>query len=387
MKSLFGYLFCIAIAVTMAVMIDGTGGVLIAVILVLALIMSVLVTKRLGKKLTLSIDCKHKLLAKEDIVEVKIKVEKHSRLPSPIIEIRLESSKQLSPVAEAGIRFSMLPNRSVQTVTIRYRADFSGQSYIRVAGFDSVDFLGLSRSAIPLDEDKTRLDLKIMPNVPDTGTQLEVIRTATDNLGFDDSEDETSETAMGSTGTPGYEHRAYSPGDPLKKINWKLSSKRGIYMVRLDEKLSVTSQVFTLDLPELSDMEQYSCKKADVVIEGALAMLSMLAMQGLETDFYYYLDSKWQMMQIKSLGDVYLLAEALAGMKPYSGAERIPAEVLKTGITICFTAVDESDLSNARDLFSSYANVTFVVGANSGFNSTYGDIWTCSEDFEFKHLN
>ena len=383
MKSLIGYLFCIAVAVVMAVMIDGTGGVLIAVILLTALIASLLLTKRLSRKLTVSIDCKHKLLAKGDIVEVLIKVEKHSRLPSPVIEIRLESGAQLAAKAESGIRFSMLPNRQAQTVKLEFKANYSGRSYIKVAAFEAVDFLGLSRSSIPVEEEAGFIGLRIMPNVPDTGTQMDVIRTATDNVGFDDSEDETSETAMGSSGTPGYEHRAYSPGDPLKKINWKLSSKRGIYMVRLDEKLSVTSQVFVLDLPE--GVENYSCRRADVIIEGALAMLSMLAQQGLETDFYYYIE-KWNMLSVKSLGDVYLLAEALSDMVPYSQTDRLPDEALRTGMNICFTVISSSDVKMAEELFS-YKNVTVVADVSAGFTAGAGDIWTCSEDFEFKHLN
>ena len=383
MKSLIGYLFCIAVAVVMAVMIDGTGGVLIAVILLTALIASLLLTKRLSRKLTVSIDCKHKLLAKGDIVEVLIKVEKHSRLPSPVIEIRLESGAQLAAKAESGIRFSMLPNRQAQTVKLEFKANYSGRSYIKVAAFEAVDFLGLSRSSIPVEEEAGFIGLRIMPNVPDTGTQMDVIRTATDNVGFDDSEEETSETAMGSTGTPGYEHRAYSPGDPLKKINWKLSSKRGIYMVRLDEKLSVTSQVFVLDLPE--GVENYSCRRADVIIEGALAMLSMLAQQGLETDFYYYIE-KWNMLSVKSLGDVYLLAEALSDMVPYSQTDRLPDEALRTGMNICFTVISSSDVKLAEELFS-YKNVTVVADVSAGFTAGAGDIWTCSEDFEFKHLN
>ena len=382
MKSLFGYLFCIAVAVVMAVMIDGTGGVLIAVILVLALGLSLLVTKGLSRKLSVSIDCKHKLLAKDDIVEVLIKVEKRSRLPSPMIEIRLESGPQLVAVAESGIRFSMLPNRPAETVKLSFRAKYSGRSYIRVAAFEAVDFLGLARSAVPTEEEACTIGLKIMPNVPDTGTQLEVIRTATDNIGFDDSEDETSETAMGSTGTPGYEHRNYFPGDPLKKINWKLSSKRNIYIVRLDEKLSVTSQVFVLDLPK--DVQDYSCQRADCIIEGALAMLSMLSQQGLETDFYYYI-GKWNMLSVKSPGDVYLLAEALSDMVPYSMTDRLPDEALRTGMNICFTVISSSDTKLAEELLA-YRNVTLVVDVNSGFSASAGDIWTCSPDFEFKHL-
>ena len=385
MKSLFGYLFCIAIAVLMAVMIDGTGGVLIALILILALGLSMFVRYYLRNKLTVSIDCTHKLLSKGDTVDVNVKVLKHTRFPSPIIEIVLEGSEQLSAVKESGVRFSMLPNRQAQSTVISFRAVHSGLSYIKVRSFHITDFLGIAHnSEIALDQ-SSEIVLKIMPDVHDTGTQMDVIRTATDNIGFDDSEEETSETALASTGMPGYEHRNYSPGDPLKKINWKLSSKRGIYMVRLDEKLSVTSQVFILDVPRPGMIPAGFCEKADLIVEGALAMMSMLTMQGLETDFYYYIRG-WHCMSIKTQGDVYLLAEQLAGFEPYESQERLPAEALKSGIAVCFTTAENDGSKLAEQLFS-YHNVTFVVGENSGFTSSRGDFWTCSKDFEFKHLN
>lgn len=385
MKNFFGYLFCIGIAVLMAVMIDGKGGILISCILIIALALSIFLKYYLSRKISVSMDCKHKLLSKGDIVEVKIRVDKHTRFPSPLLEFELESSPQLIPVEEKAIRFAIAPNHDHKTITVRFKAFYSGLSYIKLKRFDLFDFLGLFNHTVKTENEILPLELKIMPNVPDTGTQIEVIRVASDNTSFDDSDEETSDTAIGSTGTPGYEHRVYNPGDPLKKINWKMSSKRGIYMVRLDEKLSVTSQVFVLDMPVPENDEVFNCRKADNIIEGALAMLSMLVQQGLETDFHYYL-GKWCVMSVKTLGDVYLLAEELAGLVPYDCLDRFPDEVLRSSTNICFTTISISDAKLTAELFS-YRNITVITDLNSGFNAQMGDIWTCSEDFEFKHLN
>jgi len=386
MKSLFGYIFCIAVAILMAVMIDGRGGVLIALTLIIGLLVSVIYQKWFTKKVSLEISTKHNLLAKGDIIEVKLTLTKLSRLPSPIFETDLKCSGQISAIDGTGRRFSLTPGQRTRTVTIELKADYSGKAFIELERFEIVDFLGFTHFIVPFDREKLRLDLKIMPKVPDTGTQLEVIRTVTDNIGFDDSEDETSETAMGSTGTPGYDHRNYVPGDPLKKINWKLSSKRGIYMVRLDERLAVTSQVFILDLPMLSDMSQYSYKRADIIIEGALAMLSMLSQQGLETDMYFFTEGSWHCFPVKALGDVYSLAELLADNQPYISEHRIPPEALKHGTALCFTSIRAEDQALSAEL-SSFGGLVFIVSQDSGFRAGSGDIWTCSEEFEFKHLN
>lgn len=385
MKSLFGYLFCIGIAVLMAVMIDGKGGVLIAVILMTALIVSTFLKYYLRRKMTVSIECKHSLFSKGDRIDVKVRVDKHTRFPSPLLELELEASDQLLPIGETGARFAIAPNRDHKTITISFKAAYSGLSEIRLKRFELFDFLGLFNNSLVGSTEVAPIVFGIMPNVPDTGTQIDVIRTAADNTGFDDSDDETSETALGSTGMPGYEHRAYIPGDPLKKINWKMSSKRNIYMVRLDEKLSVTSQIFILDTPEPAERSVVSSHRRDIIIEGMLAMLSMLAMQGFETEVYYYLGG-WQQAPIKAAGDVYLLAEKLAGLSSSDASERLPHDALKKGFALCFTDISEADTTLVSDLFS-VPGLAFVVYDGSGIDTSRGDVWTCSDDYEFKHRN
>lgn len=53
-------------------------------------------------------------------------------------------------------------------------------------------------------------------------------------LPAEDDETEGSNSMM-SGGLPGYEHREYAAGDSPKRVNYKLSAKRGKLMVRLDE--------------------------------------------------------------------------------------------------------------------------------------------------------
>lgn len=53
--------------------------------------------------------------------------------------------------------------------------------------------------------------------------------------------DEEAEEGTISGGAPGYEHRSYEPGDPLNRINYKLSAKKRALMVRRDENTSAQS--------------------------------------------------------------------------------------------------------------------------------------------------
>ena len=45
-----------------------------------------------------------------------------------------------------------------------------------------------------------------VPNIPDTGSQTELLKATSENASFDDNESESDENALGLTGVPGYEH-------------------------------------------------------------------------------------------------------------------------------------------------------------------------------------
>lgn len=104
-------------------------------------------------------------------------------------------------------------------------------------------------------------------------------------------------------------------------------------MVRLDEKLTVTSQVFVLDIPKFENVTAQDHRNFDIVTEGCLAMLSMLVSQGMESDVYYYKD-KWNHVNIKNMCGLLELQEKLSGFSPVTPPERVPAEALKSGAAV-----------------------------------------------------
>lgn len=55
-----------------------------------------------------------------------------------------------------------------------------------------------------------------------------------------DDDEENGQSAV-SGGMPGFEHREYVPGDPLRRINYKLSAKKHTLLVRRDENTAAES--------------------------------------------------------------------------------------------------------------------------------------------------
>lgn len=384
MKNFIGFIFCILIAVFMAVMIDGSGGIMIAVILIAALVISQIIMLVMRGRIEAEVICSQQLLAKGESLSVRVKLKKHTILPTPFIEVEVASTPQLAAADKTVYRLAVASRDNYENIDIPFTAKHCGMSSVEIKRIELIDYLGLTRYRIDLPQSNMTYQVRVMPDVRDTGTQAEILKTTSDNAAFDDSEEETSETAVGSTGTPGYEHRVYVPGDPIKKINWKLSSKRDIYMIRLDEKLAVSSQTFVLDCPKFDDMSELSYIDLDIIVEGCLAMLSMLVRQGLECEFYYYV-GKWQSIDVKSMADVLELQQQLSYLVPITPSNRLPQEALKKGGAVCFTTADVAHESLLAQLFE-YPDIMLVTHENSGLTAANGNIWTCSSDLEFERI-
>lgn len=68
----------------------------------------------------------------------------------------------------------------------------------------------------------------------------------------EEPENSTDDASVTFSGFPGYEHREYVPGDPIKRINYKLSARMGRLQVRLDEQQAVAGISLML-APRLPD--------------------------------------------------------------------------------------------------------------------------------------
>ena len=89
--------------------------------------------------------------------------------------------------------------------------------------------------------------------------------------------------------SPGYEHREYVEGDPLKRVNWKLSSKKNKLMVRLDEAASSVQPLIVLDLYRKTGASaEYAVITEEKIIRSVFGLVTLLVKQGIACDFAYY---------------------------------------------------------------------------------------------------
>lgn len=383
LKSLLGYIGCICITVAVAYYIDGTAGIILTTALILALVISLALTLAVKPFLRADISADRDLLVKGDALVLSVKLSKRIILPAPVIEIEADCSAHLK-LTESRVYKGSVAGKETTEIKIPFSAVHSGAAEVRITRLALTDFLGVFSFKLPLPHESAAVKISIYPNIPDTGVQTDFLKTASMFSSSDDDEEESGETAIGSTGTPGYDHRRYYPGDPIKKINWKLSSKRDIYMVRLDEKIYAAGQMFFLDCPVYEENE-YILSVRDNVIEGALAMFAMLVRDGKEASFFRRQDGLWLRTDIRTMPDVYRLQEQLAGFSPCAADRLIPPEITDAGKTpICFTAAVASDPSTAAAIVSQSSDSLIISAEIAGLQNISPNLWTVSAEFEFK---
>ncbi|MCD8096116.1 MAG: DUF58 domain-containing protein [Ruminococcus sp.] len=381
-KNVLGYLGCICIAAAVGYYIDGTVGIILTIALSIAFVLSLAVTLVVKGFISVEISTDKTLLVKGEHITLSVMLSKKIPIPAPIIEIEADCSKQLAP--DNGTFFAVsLAGTERNVVKIPFTANYSGAATVRISSLMISDYLGIFRFKMKMNQSLEE-KISIYPDIPDVVVQTDFLKTASQFSDNDDDEEETDETAIGATGMPGYNHRQYEPGDPIKRINWKLSSKRDIYMVRLDEKVCGAGQMFFLDCTKTEETEN-ALKIKDNVIEATLAMFTMLIREGREATFFYYKDNMWLKAEIHNMGDVYALQEEFSDFEPSEPASVIPPEIISSMKTpICFSTASAEYPQSAVDAVSAYPDLLMLSSEMAGLQNICPNLWTVSEDFEFK---
>lgn len=382
-RALTSYIGCIVITLGVMYFLDGTAGIILTYALACAFIVSLVMTLVVFKSISVSIDADKTLLAKDETFTCIVRLSKSLIMPAPIIEIKANCTEHLS-LTGGDLFKGSLAGREVNAVKIPVKAKHSGSALITIEKITLTDFLGIFSFDLPVKEADRTMKISVYPDIPDAAVQTDFLKTTTKFQSNDDEEEESDENSIIPTGMPGYDHRQYFPGDPIKRINWKLSSKRDIYMIRLDEQICGAGQMFFLDCPPDEETDHILSVR-DTVIEGALTMFMMLVREGREATFFYCRDGLWLSEEIHNMGDVYRIQEQLSDYSPCEPPSLIPSEIGAAGKTpICFTAATENNTGSAVQIANQAPNGLLICAEKSGMRLIGSNFWTISQEFEFR---
>lgn len=265
--------------------IEGEMGVVLIAFLIVPPLISFLLALSARKRITVSI-FSDAYVKKGNELEVTVTVEKKGKLPIAVAEIRPKASEVFEK-QEKKYRLSLLMEGKTE-FTYKIKAMTGGNGEISIGDFYSCDFLGFIRFRIRTDLPEP-ISVGVIPEIPDVKSSSQLFRQIADSvLTSDDDDENDTELLFSSNSMPGYEHREYIQGDPLKRINWKLSSKKRRLMVRLDEAVSMVRPLVVLDLYRSSGADpEKAVLKEEKLICAVIGLVKALVKQGIVCNFVY----------------------------------------------------------------------------------------------------
>ncbi|MCM1506348.1 MAG: DUF58 domain-containing protein [Ruminococcus flavefaciens] len=266
--------------------IDGEMGIILLSFLVFAPLLSLVLAVYGRNRIKVSFDCDG-YVKKGSKLAVTVTVEKDGGLPFAFVDIKPEFSAVFGKSTKT-YRLSML-NEHRKDFTFTAEAVTGGNGEISIDSVYSCGFLGFIRlkSKLPLPQPK---NVGVIPEIPEIKASSQLFRSIADVVMTSDDEEENDTAMMFSANTTaGYEHREYVMGDPLKRINWKLSTKKSKLMVRLDEAVSSVQPSVLLDLfRSSSDTPENAVIGEEKLLVSVFGLLALMAKQGIACAFTYY---------------------------------------------------------------------------------------------------
>ena len=382
-RSFLSYVGCILMSLAIMYYLNGTFGILLMVSLGCALAISAGITLVVMPFINIDISIDKNSASKGDTLNCIVTAKNKVIIPAPIIEIYISCDERLS--IEKNICRMSLAGNEPNTAEINLKANYSGCAGINISHAYISDYLGIFRFRLKKAVLNKTLKISVYPNIPDVPIQTDFLKSSVIfSVDDNDDEDESNERSLLQTGIPGYDHREYHPGDPLKRINWKISSKRDIYMLRLDELPVTKGQVFFLDMPG-TDEDGFNLSVRDNVIEAMLAVFNMLINEGLETTFYLSENGSWNKYIIKTGLDVEAVQQRLAFYEPSEMKDSFPHEITGMNKTIfCFTTATGKSPDSAENIVSQIPGVIMIYYRYAKLPKITTEMWAVSKDFELQ---
>lgn len=396
-KAVLHYLTAILFAVIFALFCSGRVGWFLVLMLLLAPVMSVLYSLPFAHGIEVEVSGSEDLLTKGECCRLSVRIRNKYCLPTPPVKVEFFGCPGLV-CSQETMYLSVLPFQTAWCEAV-YTAKLAGSSSIGVKKLSVQDLTNLFCFAVSkkvFAGESRRVG--VLPEVAEIPSDAEYLRVLSQAAAGREQSEETTE-ASGHTfgGFPGYEHRIYQPGDPVKRINWKLSAGRKDLYVRLDEMRVGAGVAVVLDpylcenvADRLTAEEKKQIPGADAAkdsalmrcflqqetLEQALGFVQSLIRSELAVKFYYRKIADWKCLPVTDEGGVEALIRELAEYYFVDRADdnRIPQEIPDgqsgcSAMLYCTPLRDAFAVEHVPQLFGKqddFAVSVYVAASQSG---------------------
>ena len=281
-KSIISYVLALILTIVFALFLNANVGWYMLIALILAPILSVFFAWLTARSIAVKCDMTEGRVSKGDICNMTLTIQNRSIFPTTPLEIRVLNGMGVFSTDDK-ILLSVL-SLGKQETNIKFKASICGRSTVGISEIRVTDYLGLfSFVAKRIAYDDLQKRISVVPDIADVAFRddriLKIIQASRQG---DDSEDTIETDVKSFGGFPGYDNREYVPGDPLKRINWKLSAKRNKLLVRLDDEMAAQAVNVVLD----NVCATRNPGMAMGAVENALGILKTLVLNSFKVNFY-----------------------------------------------------------------------------------------------------
>lgn len=240
--------------------------------------------------INIEINVSKMIIKKDDEVVLNIKYKNNGILPIPFIKKDIRLNSKISFNNNMKDRMSLSANEEV-SVEYNFYGFHIGIGDINISKIEVRSLFGLFNHIIKKNHIK---NIIIEPKCVDiNGTNFLI----EENLENDDIEYNNIYI-----GDPGDEYRRYNEGDPLNRVNWKLSSKLSTLMIRKSSKVNKPNKTFILD-SYIKDENNYE-DICDILIEGIIGVINELYQKEYEVSLLINVNEVWRRIKIGSKDDM-----------------------------------------------------------------------------------
>lgn len=376
----FGYIIALGLSLLFALFMSASTGWTFFYILTAALVFSLIVqllTYISYKKglIRAEMSFGSTLVYKNEELKLHIKLINESFFPVSNISIKLAETE--GAVCDPSEFSAAAPAKGSTSFDVIIKPTMWGSLRVGEAMISVSDFMNLiSFSVKPIQSGEK---VYVFPDVPDISPDCPFIRSAADAIRFSDESEDTKENDSFSMfgGMPGFTHREYAEGDPIKRINWKLSSKKDEYFVRLDDEIEAMQQTIVIDR---SGVDRKLCERS---VEGTLGVCSALLKLGFESAVWFHTENGFEPHEVNDESGLSELRTALARYEFDAPdiSPRLPIKELcdaeKIGSAMLFTPFADKNLQaemeSAEDYGLKFTAVVHEIPTNQSGSEFIAD--------------
>jgi len=364
--------------------LDGDIGVVVWSFLILAPLISVLLSYQACKQITAEFKSPV-YLAKGKHFTANVHVIADGKLPVPFLRCQIEASPNFIPDDKRPVQSAMTWEEPLD-IPYGLTAQYAGCGKIAVKELAVYDYLGWFQFAVKQMPEHIRVG--VIPEIPSlTGANV-ILHTVSDIVLTQEDEEEESAAAFSAQSMPGYIHREYVAGDNLRRINWKMSAKRQKLMVRMDEAASTVRPTVILDLSPETQPE--ALKRREIMIESALGFLILLVRQGVPCSMRFSSGQEWKSLILESEDAVRNAAVELAGADFVHDGNRIDPSAVheKAGAYLIYTPRPDEELAVQCGTLREKGYVCAVCPDDTELSALSGldALWQVGEDYAMKSI-